>query len=70
MPSSTSGTEKSFASGAKSFKKSNFFDSKRSVILPKLSFIFTPLYNPIEINKKKAKDKIVVDSNEFSKTEL
>lgn len=70
MPSPTSGAEDKLPFAVKFLKKSNFFDSKRSVILPKLSFIFTPLYNPIVIKKKNAKDKIVVDSNEFSKTEL
>lgn len=53
-----------------SFKKFTSFSSNRSVILPKLSLNLIPLYKPIEINRKKVKDKIVVEINEFLKSEL
>jgi len=35
-----------------------------------LSFIVIPLYKPMDMNKKKEMDKIVVDNNEFSNMDL
>jgi hypothetical protein len=39
--------------------------SKLSIILPKLSLSFHPLYNPIKINRKNTTERIDVDKIEF-----